>query len=223
MATECQLHWLVGFYEGEGYCQLNATKYFSLCIVQVNKEPLDKTLLYFGGKITGPYTRGNPKHQPIYRWSIRGREARDLAILMMPHLSARRQGQIKEKMDVATFRTRAEAQRDKSGQSYWTARFLSMIDKTSDCWIWTGPLTKKGYPRFNYGSGMVLARRRSWEMVNGRISRDVELASTCGDSLCVNPSHMGLFDRSQSQKDVMNKKREDRRRLLYGPLLAPST
>lgn len=75
-------------------------------------------------------------------------------------------------------------------------RFESYIDKSGDCWEWTGAKTTMGYPRFgrsDYG------HRISWEMANGRtIPPKGEIDHICHNPGCVNPTHLRLATRKQN-------------------------
>ncbi len=51
-------------------------------------------------------------------------------------------------------------------------RFWSKVDKSSDCWIWTGGISSSGYGSFGVGGSkgqMYNAHRVAWELVNGPI------------------------------------------------------
>ena len=55
------------------------------------------------------------------------------------------------------------------------ARFWSYVDRTGDCWLWTGPLDKNGYGKFwlsqqnGVRQGCRRAPRLAWEIVRGEI------------------------------------------------------
>jgi hypothetical protein len=74
-------------------------------------------------------------------------------------------------------------------------RFASYIDKSGDCWEWTGAKTPLGYPRFG---GSAYAHRLSWEMENGAIPLKGEIDHICHNPGCVRPSHLRLATRKQN-------------------------
>lgn len=71
-ATNREILWAAGFYEGDGSCYKGSTE--RACISQVNKEPLEFMQHYFGGAIY-PHYRGNIK-AGAWQWSISGARAR---------------------------------------------------------------------------------------------------------------------------------------------------
>lgn len=88
--TEVDVAWTAGFLEGEGsFCK---NKYVNTCHVQasqVNIEPLEKLLKFFGGSIKY-YNRGNG----IFVWRACGKRARNCMKLVYPLLSDKRKGQV---------------------------------------------------------------------------------------------------------------------------------
>lgn len=75
-------------------------------------------------------------------------------------------------------------------------RFWAKVDKSGDCWEWTGAKTKAGYPAFackaHYG------HRFAWEMVNGPIPDQHEIDHRCHNTICVRPDHLRLATRKQN-------------------------
>lgn len=59
-------------------------------------------------------------------------------------------------------------------------------DLHPECWIWVGH-TRFGYPAFRGKA----ARPQVWAMYVGvQLMEHERLISTCGENLCVNPSHL---------------------------------
>lgn len=79
-------------------------------------------------------------------------------------------------------------------------RLAKMIDKNgplrpgqeTPCWVWTGPVTDKGYGRFRTPERWVRANRLVWEKVNGPVAPDHDVTMTCGNRLCVR--HLEVID-----------------------------
>ena len=73
-------------------------------------------------------------------------------------------------------------------------RFLSYIDKTDTCWLWTGGLSKRGYGIFHADYKTIQAHRWSYEHFVGPIPRGLVLdhvkSRGCTSTSCVNPSHL---------------------------------
>jgi len=74
-------------------------------------------------------------------------------------------------------------------------RFWRYVEKTDDCWLWTGGKDSNGYGRFQlgarHGSRVVLAHRFAYEAVAGPIPDGLGLdhRHTC-EKWCVNPEHL---------------------------------
>jgi hypothetical protein len=69
------------------------------------------------------------------------------------------------------------------------------VDKSGDCWEWTGAKTTLGYPRFG---GSEYGHRFSWALVNGTIPPKGEIDHRCHNPGCVRPQHLRLATRKQN-------------------------
>jgi len=75
-------------------------------------------------------------------------------------------------------------------------RFWVKVEKTDDCWLWTG--TKmRGYGRFNDGTRHVGVHRYSYELHIGPIPAGCQVHHTCEEKACVNPAHLEAVTRAQ--------------------------
>ena len=120
-------------------------------------------------------------------------------------------------------------------------RFWKKVQKTENCWIWTGSLNHGGYGRF--GFHRLLTHRISWTIHNGEIPRGLCVLHDCpgGDNRkCVNPDHLWLgtlqdnnadrhekgnskggphFGRDNPKyKEFTSEQRDEAQRLYYGGL-----
>lgn len=68
-------------------------------------------------------------------------------------------------------------------------RFWAKVDKSGDCWLWTG-YVKLGYGRVTYGGRTWQAHRLAWEMEHGPVPTGLELDHLCRRKNCVRPSHL---------------------------------
>lgn len=72
-------------------------------------------------------------------------------------------------------------------------RFWEKVDKSGDCWVWTGCLTSTGYGQFasrlkpEWGRK---AHRWAYFMANPESQLDIILDHKCRNRLCVNPDHL---------------------------------
>lgn len=69
-------------------------------------------------------------------------------------------------------------------------RFWEKVDKTDDCWLWTGH-TRGGYGRLKIGSKHRQAHRLAYEWLVGPIPEGkAHLDHLCRVRHCVNPAHL---------------------------------
>ena len=88
------LEWAAGFLEGEGNFR-GASKGEGTArvrAVQVNREPMDKLVAMFGGKLS--YTVRKPPHQNVYQWQMSGARARGIMMTLYSMMSEVRKKQI---------------------------------------------------------------------------------------------------------------------------------
>ena len=70
------------------------------------------------------------------------------------------------------------------------ARFWSKVDKSGDCWLWTGRLEALGYARCRVDGERVYAHRYAYELEVGPIPDGMEIDHLCRVRHCVNPTHL---------------------------------
>ncbi len=68
-------------------------------------------------------------------------------------------------------------------------RFFAKVDKSGDCWFWTGSLSADGYGQFR-ADKVVLSHIFSWRIKNGDVPKGKELDHLCRNRSCVNPDHL---------------------------------
>jgi hypothetical protein len=69
-------------------------------------------------------------------------------------------------------------------------RFLSKIERSDDCWLWTGSLHSKGYGKMSVAGRDWLAHRLAYELFVGPIPPKLQLDHLCRVRRCVNPAHL---------------------------------
>lgn len=82
-------------------------------------------------------------------------------------------------------------------------RFWVKVDKTGDCWIFTGAINDRGYGcfRFDCVRTMELAHRVSWELANGPIPDGLCVLHHCDNPPCVRVDHLFLGTRADNAAD----------------------
>ena len=70
--------------------------------------------------------------------------------------------------------------------------FWDRVDKSTDCWHWTGSKTSKGYGQFKLNGKNRLVHRVSYETLKGTIPDGLVVDHLCRNRGCVNPSHMDI-------------------------------
>lgn len=72
-------------------------------------------------------------------------------------------------------------------------RFWEKVDKSGECWLWTGAVTGGGYGVFRIRGGNSVAHRVSYAWENGPIPEGFGVDHMCFARSCVNPSHLRLL------------------------------
>lgn len=69
-------------------------------------------------------------------------------------------------------------------------RFLSFVDMSGDCWLWTGGCTTAGYGEFTYDGETMYAHRTAYTLFVGEIPADHHIHHECEVKRCCNPEHL---------------------------------
>lgn len=73
--------------------------------------------------------------------------------------------------------------------------FWNYVDKSGECWIWTGHVDKIGYGRYK----AVYAHRYSFELHTGKmIKPGRQIDHICHNRACVNPDHLRSVTNKQN-------------------------
>ncbi|MEY9995875.1 hypothetical protein ABIE67_007907 [Streptomyces sp. V4I8] len=88
-------------------------------------------------------------------------------------------------------------------------RFWRYVDKTGECWTWTGGHSNDGYGRFfiSEGEGNVAAHRFSYQLHNGEIPDGLIICHRCDNPPCVRPDHLFVGTHLDNVRDMFSKGR----------------
>lgn len=90
--------------------------------------------------------------------------------------------------------------------------FWAKVDKSGQCWIWTGAKTR-GYGQCTVDKRHGYAHRFSWEMENGPVPPGLVVCHKCDNPACVRPSHLFVGTQRDNVMDCLAKGRANRRGL----------
>lgn len=87
-------------------------------------------------------------------------------------------------------------------------RFSRFVNKTADCWLWTGALGWGGYGGFTVARGRkVGAHRFAYELANGPIPAGLHVLHRCDTPACVRPDHLMVGTPGDNARDKVAKGR----------------
>lgn len=69
-------------------------------------------------------------------------------------------------------------------------RFWSFVEKTDECWIWTGAVNGSGYGTFSEGGRRHMAHRYAWTLAGNVLTPGLTLDHLCRTTLCVLIEHL---------------------------------
>lgn len=90
-------------------------------------------------------------------------------------------------------------------------RFWAKVDKSGECWEWTGAKNRAGYGMLKAGAANgsnTIAHRYSWTLVNGEIPDGLKILHKCDNPGCVRPSHLFLGTQKDNVHDMIAKGRD---------------
>lgn len=76
--------------------------------------------------------------------------------------------------------------------SQFAKKFMSRVefDPNAGCWLWAGPVTRKGYGQLWWNGTRQSAHRLSFETHVGPIPDEAHILHSCDTPCCVNPTHL---------------------------------
>ena len=86
-------------------------------------------------------------------------------------------------------------------------RFWNKVDKSGDCWLWTGAKTGRGYGHILINGNSISAHRYSWEIHYGKIPENMCILHRCDNPICIKPEHLFLGTQTDNIADMDRKGR----------------
>lgn len=85
-------------------------------------------------------------------------------------------------------------------------RFWKRVDKSGDCWNWTGATDGRYGQVWNDGKHEK-ANRTAWRLCVGEIPKGMNVLHKCDNTLCVRPDHLFLGTQKDNLIDAARKNR----------------
>ena len=97
-------------------------------------------------------------------------------------------------------------------------RLLRKVDKTGDCWVWTGGTFSDGYGNIGDSRGAQKAHRVAYELYVGPIPEGLVVMHSCDNRRCVNPVHLSVGTHTENIKDRDTKGRGSKPKGVSNPM-----
>jgi len=83
-------------------------------------------------------------------------------------------------------------------------RFLAFVNKTEECWLWTGS-DMNGYGSFSVNGRTRRAHRIAYELWVEPLAEHSVVHHTCSVRACVNPAHLQLVTPQQNAAEMLER------------------
>lgn len=86
-------------------------------------------------------------------------------------------------------------------------RLWSGMDKSGDCWVWTGKVTKAGYGVISVRGKEWSTHRLAYTLAKGPIPDRLDVLHSCDNPPCGRPDHLSVGTALENTKDMLQKGR----------------
>jgi len=81
-------------------------------------------------------------------------------------------------------------------------RFWEKVNRTGECWLWTGAKNDRGYGYFKAAGRNAKAHRVSYQISKGAIPDGINIDHICHNTSCVRPDHLRLATQKQNLENL---------------------
>jgi hypothetical protein len=94
-------------------------------------------------------------------------------------------------------------------------RFLQYVEKTDDCWLWTGAIRNRKIKRGGYGVFYIdgknlISSRVAYELWIAPIDEGMKVRHKCDNRKCVNPDHLEIGTHQDNMDDMKSRGRQSK-------------
>lgn len=95
-------------------------------------------------------------------------------------------------------------------------RFWDTLDKSGECWLWTGAINQHShYGRLTVAQKDLWAHRVAWELTHGPVPHGLLVLHRCDVRTCCRPEHLFLGTAADNSADMVTKGRVRRDHSLW--------
>ena len=91
-----------------------------------------------------------------------------------------------------------------------SSRFWPRVQKTENCWIWTGAKIGDGYGILMINGRRIQAHRVAWALEYGPVPSGISILHRCDNPPCVRPDHLFQGTAKDNLRDMVAKGRSAR-------------
>lgn len=81
------------------------------------------------------------------------------------------------------------------------------VSKKHLCWNWQASKDRRGYGRLSRGGELagktIKSHRMSWELLNGKIPKNIHVLHRCNNPSCCNPFHLYIGTHKKNMSDAL--------------------
>jgi hypothetical protein len=89
-------------------------------------------------------------------------------------------------------------------------RFWSHVDRSGECWVWTGSTDRRGYGKLKVKGKLVASHRYSWMLAHGDFPSVGFVLHKCDNRPCVRPDHLYTGTHADNMADMVRRERARR-------------